>query len=157
MERAPQTADAVHTTRYAVRDLAFRVLFSSIFVGLGGEHIFSDRLLQLLMPEWVPYPRAVSIACGIFLLAGSATILLGFHVRRGAQALALFLVVVTVSVHLPGLFGSPPGVAAESEWLWDMFQRSNFVKNICLLGVCIYLMEHRPGRFSLDYHRAPSA
>ena len=156
MESRPQPTDAVHTTRYGLSDLAFRVLFSSIFLGLGGEHIFSDKLLQLLMPDWVPYPRAVSIGCGIFLLAGSATILLGYHMRRGAQALAVFLVVVTLSVHLPGLLERPPEVEEASYWIWDMFQRSNFVKNICLLGVCIYLMEHRPGRFSLDYRRAPN-
>ncbi|MFT5059186.1 MAG: putative membrane protein YphA (DoxX/SURF4 family) [Planctomycetota bacterium] len=157
MESRPPLQDAVHTTRYGLSDLAFRVLFSSIFVGLGGEHIFSDKLLQLLMPDWVPFPRAVSIGCGVFLLAGSATILLGYHIRRGAQALALFLIAVTLSVHLPGLLERPPEVDESSYWIWDMFQRSNFVKNICLLGVCIYLMEHRPGRFSLDYHRAPNA
>jgi uncharacterized membrane protein YphA (DoxX/SURF4 family) len=157
MESRPLLQDAVHTTRYGLSDLAFRVLFSSIFVGLGGEHIFSDKLLQLLMPDWVPFPRAVSIGCGVFLLAGSATILLGYHIRRGAQALALFLIAVTLSVHLPGLLERPPEVDESSYWIWDMFQRSNFVKNICLLGVCIYLMEHRPGRCSLDYHRAPNA
>jgi uncharacterized membrane protein YphA (DoxX/SURF4 family) len=156
MESRPQLKDAVHSTRYGLSDLAFRILFSSIFVGLGGEHIFSDKLLLLLMPDWVPFPRAVSIGCGVFLLAGSATILLGFHMRRGAQALALFLIAVTLSVHLPGLLERPPEVDESSYWIWDMFQRSNFVKNICLLGVCIYLMEHRPGRFSLDYHRAPN-
>ncbi len=157
MESRQEPTDAVHSTRYGLSDLAFRVLFSSIFLGLGGEHIFSDKLLQLLMPDWVPYPRAVSIACGVFLLAGAATILLGFHIRRGAQALAVFLVAVTLAVHLPGLLERPPQVEESSYWIWDMFQRSNFVKNLCLLGVCIYLMEHRPGRFSLDYHRGPNA
>ena len=157
MDSRPQAIDAVHSTRYGLSDLAFRLLFSSIFVGLGGEHIFSDKLLQLLMPDWVPYPRAVSIGCGVFLLAGSATILFGYHIRRGAQALALFLIAVTLSVHLPGLLERPPEVSEESYWIWDMFQRSNFVKNLCLLGVCIYLVEHRPGRFSFDYYRDPNS
>ena len=64
------------------------------------------------------------------------------------------VVVVTISVHLPGLFAHPTMVTEDSVWLWNMFQRSNFVKNLCLLGVCIHRMEHAPGRFSLDYHRA---
>ena len=155
---APQASERIHSRAYGYRDLAFRVLFSSIFLGLGAEHIFQDDLLQLLMPAWVPYPRAASIATGVFLLIGAGSILLGFHIRRGAFWLAAFLVLVTLVVHLPGLFSSPPMVAEDSVWLWDMFQRSNFVKNLCLLGVCIYLMEHTPGRFSLDYRRqAPSA
>ncbi len=152
----PQTAPGnsnVHSLPYGMRDLAFRGLFSSIFVGLGCEHIVDDTLLQLLMPEWVPYPRLASIGVGVFLLIGAASILLGFRIRRGALWLATFLVGVTLAVHLPGLFTRPDSVAEESAWLWDMFQRSNFVKNLCLLGVCIHLMEHAPGRYSLDYKR----
>ncbi len=145
--------DRVHERGYAYRDLAFRVLFSSIFVGLGAEHLLQDDLLQLLMPGWVPFPRAVSLATGVFLLLGAGSILFGFHIRRGAFWLALFLVAVTLAVHLPGLFVRPDSVPEDSAWLWDMFQRSNFVKNVCLLGVCIYLFEHSPGRFSFDYHR----
>ncbi|MEZ5974396.1 MAG: DoxX family protein [Planctomycetota bacterium] len=150
-EPQPRTA----STGYALRDLAFRLLFSSIFIGLGGEHLFSDDLLQTLMPAWVPEPRLVSIACGLFLLAGGGTILLGWHIRTGARVLAVFLVLVTALVHLPGLTSHPAFVPEGSVWLWDMFQRSNFVKNLCLLGVCIHLMGHAPGRFSLDARRGP--
>ena len=156
LPHAPHSA-RVDSRGYGVRDLAFRVLFSSIFVGLGGEHLFKDDLLQVLMPAWVPFPRLVSMATGVFLLLGAACILLGYHIRRGAFWLAVFLVIVTVAVHLPGLFSHPASVPEEAAWLWDMFQRSNFVKNICLLGVCIHLMEHAPGRYSLDYHRARKA
>ncbi len=153
-----QATNRVAQRGYGWRDLAFRVLFSSIFLGLGAEHLFQDDLLQLIMPAWVPYPRLVSMATGVFLLLGAGSILFGFHIRRGAFCLALFLVVVTIAVHLPGLFTRPDSVPADSAWLWDMFQRSNFVKNLCLLGVCIHLMEHAPGRFSWDYHRrGPSA
>ena len=38
-----------------VRDCIFRALFALIFVGLGFEHLFSDDLLQDLMPSWMPY------------------------------------------------------------------------------------------------------
>jgi uncharacterized membrane protein YphA (DoxX/SURF4 family) len=133
-----------------VRDLVFRAFVSVIFVGLGLEHIFSDTLIQVLMPSWVPQQRLVSILCGGVLLTGGLSVLLGYAVRRGALLLGAFLVVVTVSVHLPGLFRVPATIPGDWAWLWVVFQRSNFVKNICLLGVCVQLMGHRPGRFSLE-------
>jgi hypothetical protein len=34
-----------------VSELLFRLLFSSIFVVLGAEHLFNDDLIQKLMPE----------------------------------------------------------------------------------------------------------
>ncbi len=140
--------------RYGLFDLAFRVLFSTIFVGLGAEHVFHDERLQVLVPSWVPWPRASSFALGLVLLAGGGSILLGWHVRRGAFVLASVVVLVTATVHVPGLFVHPPAVDDEALWLWDMFQRSNLVKNVCLLGVCIHLVEHAPGRFSFDHARA---
>lgn len=135
-------------------DLLFRGLFSVIFVGLGMEHIVSDALIQALMPTWVPQPRLVSVVCGLILLTGSASLILGYRVRQGAALLAAFLVVVTLTVHLPGLFSVPPTIPDNWAWLWVVFQRSNFVKNICLFGVCIHLMRHEPGRYSLQHYLA---
>lgn len=143
----------VETLRHGLFDLAFRVLFSTIFLGLGAEHVFHDDLLQVLVPSWVPWPRAASFALGLVLLAGGASILFGWHVRRGAVVLGAVVLFVTFAVHVPGLFSYPPNVAPDSRWLWDMFQRSNLVKNVCLLGVCIHLFEHAPGRFSFDRAR----
>ena len=133
-----------------LQELMFRGLVSLIFVGLGFEHIFSDALIQVLMPTWVPEPRLVSILCGVILLSGGMSLLLGFAIRRGAQLLAAFLVVVTTTVHLPGLLHTPASIPSEWSWLWVVFQRSNFVKNLCLLGICIHLMRYTPGRHSLQ-------
>ena len=33
--------------------------------------------------------------------------------------------------------------------------RSNLVKNLCLLGVCVQLGQHVPGRYSLDGRKRP--
>ena len=131
-------------------DLIFRVLFSTIFIGLGIEHLVSDALLQTLIPDWIGPKRLVSIGSGVVLLAGGASIALGYKVDVGATVLAAFLVMVTAIVHTPGLVGAPPPRVADCSWLWQVYQRSNFVKNVCLLGVCIHLMTHRPGRYSLD-------
>lgn len=130
-------------------ELLFRLLFSSIFVVLGVEHLFSDGLIQQLMPEWLPMQRAASVASGVVLLVGGASIALGIRVHEGAILLGAFLVVVTLVIHVPGMFQAPAFVAPDDMWLWDLYQRSNFIKNVCLLGVCFHLLTHEPGSMTL--------
>ena len=130
-------------------ELAFRGLFVLIFIGLGGEHVFHDQLIRLLMPDWVPYPRAASIAVGLWLLFWGGLVLLGWKIREAAIALGAFVIVVTIVVHLPAVFSYPPEIAPDDRWLRDILQRSNLVKNLCLLGVCFHLLYHQPGRYSL--------
>ncbi|MCG8425528.1 MAG: DoxX family protein [Proteobacteria bacterium] len=143
-------------------DLVFRVLFSTIFVGLGFEHLLSDDLLQALMPGWIGPKRLLSLASGAVLLTGGLSIMLGIKTHLGASVLIVFLVAVTALVHGPGLFGYPDDMPEDWQWIWQVYQRSNFVKNICLIGVCVHLITHQTGRYSLDYylqtrHRASSA
>ncbi|MFT5686599.1 MAG: putative membrane protein YphA (DoxX/SURF4 family) [Myxococcota bacterium] len=138
-------------------ELIFRVLFSSIFLGLGGEHIFDDRLIQNLMPAALPIPRVFSVLAGLVLLTGGSMVLVGYRIRTAARILGAFLVVVTLTVHLPAVFLPCPPMPAESEWMWTILQRSNLVKNICLLGVCFLLNDHALGAYSVDRWRQPKA
>ena len=65
----------------------------------------------------------------------------------------LFLLVVTVTVHVPGCFIVPPDIPADAAWIWTVLQRSNLVKNVCLFGVCVHLTTQLPGRYSIDAWR----
>ena len=136
------------------RDLIFRGLFSSIFLGLGSEHLLDDHLIQHFMPAWVGYPMLASRLSGVVLLLGGLSILAGYRMQLGARLLGAFLLVVTATVHVPGLFHVPAGIPTELAWLWTVFQRSNLVKNLCLFGVCVHLTTLAPGRFSIDGWRA---
>lgn len=131
-------------------DFLFRVLFSLIFVGLGAEHMVSDDLIQRLMPAWVPFPRLVSFSCGMWLLVWGVMIVLGWKLRLAAQALGVFVIIVTIAVHLPGVLLQPLSMHPECGWIWDILQRTNLVKNLCLLGVCFHLLHHNAGRYSLE-------
>lgn len=133
-------------------DFLFRGLFCLIFVGLGGEHIFSDELIQKLMPYWIPYPRTVSLACGVWLLGWGMMIALGWKLKWAAYGLGVFLLVVTAGVHLPGIFNYPADLPESQQWMWDILQRTNLVKNLCLLGVCFHLLHHECGKYSLEYY-----
>jgi len=131
-------------------DIAFRLLFCLIFIALGGEHLVKDDLIQRLMPAWVPSPKIASIASGLILLLGGGLIALGYKLRFAAILLGSFLVLVTAVVHGPAVLTTPAFIDPESEWLWVILQRSNYVKNICLLGVCLLLLNYTPGKWSLE-------
>lgn len=131
-------------------DLIFRLFFCLIFVGLGAEHMFSDELIQRLMPEWVPSPRIVSFLCGAWLFTWGSLIAIGWRVKWAAIALGAFVVAVTIAVHAPGVLTRPVNIPEEAAWMWDILQRTNLVKNICLLGVCFHLLHHEVGRYSVE-------
>lgn len=140
----------LHKLNYDLTDLIFRILFSLIFLGLGMEHLFSDALIQGMMPDWMVYKRAASICAGLILLLGGTSVLLGYKSTEGAVMLGLFLVVVTVLIHLPATLQAPTDLPSDWSWLWDVYQRSNLVKNLCLLGVCFHLINHEHGKYSVD-------
>jgi len=137
-----------------LRDLIFRGLFSTIFLGLGSEHLFDDRLIQHLMPAWVQYPALASRLSGAVLLLGGLSIAAGYRMQLGARLLGAFLFVVTLTVHVPGCFSVPEGISPDAAWIWTVLQRSNLVKNVCLFGVCVHLTTHAPGRYSIDAWQA---
>lgn len=139
--------------KYDLAELIFRGLFSLIFIGLGLEHLFADELIQSMMPDWVGNQRVASIGCGLVLVLGGSAVLVGYRVHQAAVLLAAFLLVVTVTIHGPALLYTPLGLPQDWRWLWEVYQRSNFFKNLCLLGVCIYLTHHRVGRFGFDGRR----
>lgn len=133
-----------------IADLIFRAFFCLIFVGLGAEHIFSDALIQKLIPEWIPMKRLLSFMCGLWLFGWGSLILIGWRVHLAAVALGFFVVVVSLVVHLPGVMQMPPTMPQEWTWVWDILQRTNLVKNICLLGVCFHLLHHKVGKYSME-------
>jgi len=135
---------------YDITDLIFRGLFSLIFLALGAEHIFQDQLIQTMMPAWLPFKRLFSIGAGVVLLSGGFSVLLGYKTRQGAFFLGIFLISITIAIHGPALINIPDTLPKDWHWLWDLYQRSNFVKNLCLLGVCFHLINHKLGKYSLD-------
>ena len=88
--------------------------------------------------------------CGLWLMGWGAFILLGIKLRWAAIALGVFLIIVTTVVHLPGVFLTPGDIPPNSVWMWEVLQRSNLAKNMCLLGVCFQLLHHRLGKYSLE-------
>ncbi len=78
----------------------------------------------------VPAPALAVGGSGVLLLLGGLSILLGYQPLIGAGLLALFLIVITPTMHA---FWSVPDAQAK------MGEQINFMKNVALLGLVLML------------------
>jgi putative oxidoreductase len=110
-------------------ELAFRVLFSIIFVVAGVGHLvrpdaFVARLLQSPVGRFVAEvgpARLLVLATGVVLLVAGVGLAIGYRTRLAALALIVVLVPITASTHL-GTGGDP----------------GPLLKNVALLGGLIH-------------------
>ncbi len=125
-------------------DLAFRALFSLIFLVAGVGHFTEHEAMleRLQSSPWFELvaslgpPSAMLHASGASLLVGGVGLLLGYRTRLAALVLLATLIPITASVHLaPGHVGP-------------------LFKNIALLGGLIHFAVRGPGSMALDARRA---
>lgn len=121
--------DSVAASRSALAELAFRVLFSIIFVVAAVGHLvrpetFVARLLQSPVGRLVAdvAPAGVLVtATGVVLLVAGVGLAIGYRTRLAALALIAVLIPITVSTHI-GTGGDP----------------GPLLKNVALLGGLIH-------------------
>jgi putative oxidoreductase len=127
-------------------DLAFRVLFSLIFVVAGLGHFGQHDVMLARMQDspWFELvsalgpPSLLLYASGVSLVVGGAALLAGFRTREAALLLFLTLVPITITVHVaPGHVGP-------------------LLKNVALLGGLIHFAARGPGAFAVDRPAIPS-
>ncbi len=145
---AKQITDVIS---YNLADVIFRVLFSLIFLGLGAEHLVDDTLIQYVMPAWMPLKWEVSKLSGLILISGGFLVFAGYKLRLAALVLGVFVLLVSVVVHIPVINTVPTGLPEQWHWMWDVYQRSNLAKNLCLVGVCTTLLHYNVGVYSLEH------
>jgi putative oxidoreductase len=121
----------------AIVMLIGRILMVLIFLksGLGKIENFTDTA-QFMAKAGMPYTTFFLLGAIFLELAGGITIALGFLTRVGALMLLVFLVPTTLIFH--GNFT-------------DQGQVIHFMKNVSMLGGCLFLLGVGPGRLSLDY------
>ncbi len=76
-----------------------------------------------------------------FLILGSVSLLFGYFARFGALLLLVFLAAATYYFH--AFWKLPPGSA-------QMGEQINFMKNVALMGVMVFIMANGSGPWSLD-------
>ena len=113
-----------------------RVIFGGFFLYNGINHLKQQNALSAYArSKGVPNPEQAVPATGVALLAGGASVILGWKPELGALAIAGFLASVSPMMH--------------NFWtIEDQGQRTNemihFSKNMALLGAALMLMNrHR--------------
>ena len=117
---------------WQIAHIVARILFGAFFVMSGVNHF--TRTKQ--MAEYakgvgnVPAASLAVLGTGVLLLAGGASILLGYHPRIGAALLVLFLVPAAFMMHAYWKVADPMQKAGETAQFW---------KNISLAGAALFI------------------
>jgi putative oxidoreductase len=117
---------------WTIAHIVARILFGAFFVMSGVNHF--TRTKQ--MAEYargvgnVPAASLAVLGTGVLLLAGGASILLGYHPRIGAALLVLFLVPAAFMMHAYWKVADPMQKAGETAQFW---------KNISLAGAALFI------------------
>lgn len=128
-----------------VLSVAGRVLLSAIFFlsAVGNKIPNFQAIAGYMGSEGVPAPQFLLVGAIAFLLAGSASLILGFRPRVGALLLAVFLGLATYYFHD---FWNIPAENAEQ----IQEQTIQFLKNTALIGAMLLVMANGVGAWTLD-------
>lgn len=106
-----------------------RIILGAYFIMNGVNHFTKkDALTQFARSRGVKGAEALTIISGIVLLCGGIGIVLGFMPRLALLALAIFLVVVSCTMHRFWKIQDPQE---------KMVERINFMKNLALAGALL--------------------
>src|ERR1700747_2423344 len=93
----PYTADSTSVAKGAVVLLG-RLFFAAIFLTAGPNH-FAKQTIGYAASQGVPLASIAVPLSGLLALIGGLSILLGYRAKAGAWIIALFLTVVTLTMH----------------------------------------------------------
>lgn len=123
-----------------ISDVAFRVLFSFIFIIGGLGHFFrtAEMLARIDASPWAGMVRRIGDPAtllwlsGIVLVIGGSCLALGLMTRLSALLLCITLVPITISIHV-----APDHVGP-------------LLKNVAILGGLLHFLVRGPGAYALQ-------
>lgn len=128
-----------------IASVAARVMITLIFFmsAVGNKIPEFSQVTQAMAAEGVPIPQVSLLGAILFLLAGSASIIVGYRTEIGAALLLVFLVLATFFFH--------------DFWNFDGDQQQQqmiqFMKNLSLMGTMLFLIANGPGGCSIDQRK----
>lgn len=109
-----------------------RVLFGGFFLFSGMNHFLNTKqMAQYAKSKNVPSPKGAVTLSGLMIILGGLGVILGVYVDWSILLLAIFLVVVSVTMHD---FWAVPKKQQQAEM-------TNFLKNMALLGASLMLLQ----------------
>ncbi|MBZ5593662.1 MAG: DoxX family protein [Acidobacteriia bacterium] len=116
-----------------------RILFASIFVLASPRH-FTAEGVSHAAELGVPLARVLVPLSGLLAMVGGLSVATGFYAKKGAWALVLFLIPVTLGMHQ----------------CWNItesgprhIQQSMFIENVSMLGGALIVASYGSGPFSV--------
>ena len=123
---------AFDTTVGGIVFLVGRVLFGVLLGFMGLDHLTElDGMSEYAAAKGVPFPRLGVLGSGLLLVLGGLAIVLGVYPLLGAAAIALFLLVVTPTIHDFWTVADPERRQAEM---------NDFLKNAALFGAALLVV-----------------
>lgn len=123
----------------ALTTVVARVLFGLPFVVFGLNHFMKMGDMANYVPGWLPAAKFWVVLTGLVLIGGGVTLAINKFAQWGAFGLAGFLLVVTLTVHIPGMGAADPMMA--------QMNMIAVLKNTALLGAALAfagLLEEKP-------------
>ena len=123
-----------------------RLMIAIIFLmsAVGNKIPNFNSVVGYMTSEGVPFATPMLIGAIAFLIAGSLSIVVGYHTRIGAGLLLVFLVLATYFFHD---FWNFEGAEAQPQMI-------QFMKNLSLMGTMLFLIANGAGDVSLDARKS---
>ena len=86
------------------------VLYALVIGFFGVNHFLNGTGIQNAVPRFIPYSKFLVYLIGALLIAAAIAFIIGKQVRLAGLLLALFLILIVLTVHLPAVLnteGSP--------------------------------------------------
>ncbi len=82
------------------------ILYALVIGFFGINHFLHGTGLQNAVPRFIPYSIYVVYLTGALLIAAAIAFIIGKQVRLAGLLLALFLILIVLTVHVPSLMSS---------------------------------------------------
>jgi len=81
------------------------ILYALVIAFFGINHFLHGTGMQNAVPRFIPYSIFLVYLTGAFLIAAAIAFIVGKQVRLAGLLLALFLILIVLTVHLPAVMG----------------------------------------------------
>ena len=119
-----------------------RLLLCTIFfmAAVGNKIPQFSEVAKVMESVGVPAPQFMLAGAIAFLLAGSLSVIAGYHARIGAVLLLTFLILASYYFHP---FWKLEGQAQQEQMI-------HFMKNLSMMGAMLFIVANGSGPMSLD-------
>ncbi|OGG54399.1 hypothetical protein A3D62_00530 [Candidatus Kaiserbacteria bacterium RIFCSPHIGHO2_02_FULL_49_11] len=115
--------------------LVARILVGGTFIWAGYQKIVGYAGMVTFAGTALPAPEAAIVVAIVVEILGGLSVLLGYKIKWGALALAVFTVVASLAFHAD---------------FANQVQMMFFIKNMGIVAALLYMAQFGAGKYSMD-------